>query len=145
MQINIAFLLVLFCLKLQAQTPKCAKYDEAMAKGYKYFSKKNFDSALIEFQAAQIAIRECGSAINNPKQPADELKKVFFELKKQRDDAVSAKTIAEKAKAQAQTAEKKALVEKAKTVKALQTAEEAERRAKTNLERANKLINAFYF
>jgi len=98
MQISITILFVFLCLNVQAQEQKCAKYDEAMKNGYEYLNTKNYDKALIEFQAAQVAARECD---RNTNAPAIELKKVFDGLKAQRDEAIEAKKEAEKARREA--------------------------------------------
>jgi len=127
MQIKMSILFIFFCLKMQAQT-NCAKYDMAMDSGYKYLNKRDYDKALTEFQAAQIAARECGIAIDKP---AAELKKVFEGLKSQRDEADSAKKVALKSAIE--------------TKSALNIARDEKQRADSALAQANKLINAFYF
>jgi tetratricopeptide (TPR) repeat protein len=56
-----------------------------MNAGNEYLAGKNYDKALIEFQAAQIAARECGFVKS---EPANKLKEVFKGLTAQRDEAV---------------------------------------------------------
>jgi len=120
MKIGITILFAFLCLNIQAQT-NCAKYDTAMKHGYGYFNKKKYDLALIEFQAAQIAARECDKPTNTP---AVELKKVFDSINSQKQEAVEAKHNAEKA------------TKKTKTVLAI---------ANSLNTKNEKLINAFYF
>lgn len=127
MQINITILLAFFCLNVQAQKT-CAKYDTAMKNGYEYLSKKKYDKALIEFQAAQIAGRECGIAIDKA---ADELRKVFQGLSYQRDEAINAKMVAVKSDIE--------------TKRALEVAKKEKIRADSALSLANKLVNTIYF
>ncbi len=93
MQIKIVIFFAFICLNVQAQKTQsnCTKYNVAMDSGHEYLNKKNYDKALTEFQAAQIAARECGITKS---EPADELKKVFEGLKKQRDEADSSKKVA---------------------------------------------------
>jgi hypothetical protein len=110
MQIFITIFLAFLCLNVQAQN--CPKYDKAMNAGHNYLNKTkqpDYDKALIEFQAAQIAARECGIITDKP---AIELKKVFDGLKKQRDDAVNAKREAETQKAIAESNTKEAVAQK---------------------------------
>ncbi|MEO6328933.1 MAG: WD40 repeat domain-containing protein [Ginsengibacter sp.] len=104
MQVNITILFAFFCLNLEAQD--CHKYNMAMAAGDKYLNKTkppSYNKALIEFQAAQIAARECGIKTDSP---AVELKKVFEGLIAQRDEAVQAKREAERQKSAAILAKK---------------------------------------
>ncbi|HEX8277111.1 MAG TPA: hypothetical protein VF540_00390, partial [Segetibacter sp.] len=92
MQISVSILLVFLSLSLQAQN--CEKYYKAIKSGNDYLNHKNYDSALKEFQVAQIAARECGKVTN---EPADKLKEVFRGLQAQRDEAVKQKIAALKA------------------------------------------------
>src|SRR5258705_11387302 len=96
MQINMTILFAFLCLNLHAQY--CFKYEEAMKAGDNYLNKTkppNYDKALIEFRAAQIAARECGKVTEDP---AAKLKKVFKGLESQRNEAIKAKKEAEHAK-----------------------------------------------
>ncbi|MFS8083868.1 MAG: WD40 repeat domain-containing protein, partial [Ginsengibacter sp.] len=61
-----------------------------MDSGNHYMSIKNYDKALIKFQTAQIAERECGIVFkleDSAKDPANKLKEVFKGLQAQRDEA----------------------------------------------------------
>jgi len=104
MKINFLILFSFLCLNSEAQKT-CLKYDEAMKKGYEFLNKKNYEKALPEFQAAQIAARECGIS---PDKPADELKKVFEGFKFQRDEAVKQKNAAIRANLLARAETKRA-------------------------------------
>ncbi len=86
MQLTIAILFAFLSLTLQAQD--CPKYIKAMDAGNYYLKKTNYDSALKQFQVAQVAARECGIVT---KAPADKLKEVFKGLQGQRDEAISQK------------------------------------------------------
>lgn len=96
MQIKITILFAFICLTSHAQKTQknCPKYDTALKNGYEYLSKKSYDKALIEFQAAQIAARECGIAAD---EPANELKKVFEGLSAQKKEAINQRDAAIKA------------------------------------------------
>lgn len=85
MQKTLVVLLIFLGVQIQAQ--ECFKYDRAMQDGKYYLDKKYYDSALVEFQAAQIAARECGKST---KPPADSLIKVFEGLKALRKSAEDA-------------------------------------------------------
>ncbi len=139
-----SFLFLLFsflCLNLQGQ--KCPdKYDSAMSAGKTYLSKSDYDKALIEFQAAQIAARECGISTN---EPADSLNQVFNYLKKQRNESVDAKRNAEKSEKKTKEALKKVELEKNRADSALKETENAKDEAQDALNKADKLIKAFYF
>ena len=130
MQIEMAIFFVFVSLNAQAQKTQtnCTKYNVAMDSGHDYLIKKDYDKALTEFQAAQIAARECGIT---KREPADELKKVFEGLQKQRDEADSAKKVAVKSAIE--------------TKRALINATNQKLRADSALAKAEKLIHAFYF
>jgi len=91
MQKIIAILLILLAISAQSQT--CIKYDNALKEGVKYLKKKNYEKALKEFQAAQIAARECGIST---KVPADDLELVFKGLQAQKRKAEYLQSQAEK-------------------------------------------------
>jgi hypothetical protein len=97
-------LLILVAFHTVAQT-NCPKYGKAMTEGTQYFNKNSLDQALIEFQAAQIAARECGLDTNAP---AEALVKVFNGLKKQVHDAKQALAQAKKDRNYAENAKRAA-------------------------------------
>ena len=70
----------------------CPKYDAAIKKGDRAFMLKNYDTALIAYQVAQIAARECGI---EHKEPAEGIDKVFKALKAEKNEAIEAKKEAE--------------------------------------------------
>lgn len=141
----------------------CPKYESYMEKGNLLLASGKPDAALIEFQAAQIAARACGL---NTDDPATALQKVFKRLQMQRDDAILAQRKAKVAQEVALIAQKRAdkeateakiareedLVEKEKaeiarieadTARAIAEWEKAKTQAA--LDKADKLIDAFYF
>jgi hypothetical protein len=59
-----------------------------MKDGNIFLSHKDYDKALIEYQAAQVAARECEW---ETKEPADSLKVVFNAIRKLHEDAIKAK------------------------------------------------------
>jgi hypothetical protein len=107
MQIILSIILILLSLFSQAQ--RCPKFEVAMKDGKKYLLQKNYDKALVEFQAAQVAARECGISSN---EPATELDKVFKGLQQQRDNALTLQKKAENARREAVEAQKIAEREK---------------------------------
>lgn len=92
-----------------AQAQDCPKYAKAMDAGNQYLEQKNYDAALVQFQVAQIAARECGITT---KLPATQLEKVFKGLQAQRDEAVQAKKDAEAQRTLADVKTKEALAQK---------------------------------
>lgn len=148
---------------IQTSLAQCPKYDLLMDLGNSFLKRGEPEEALIEFQAAQIAARECGLVAD---QPAAAIKKVFDELKAQRDNAIKAQKLAQTAQEELQAQIKRADFEAeesrsakneallAKTIAEKARAESDSARAiaelekeKTNaaLQKADKLINAFYF
>ncbi|MEO8962635.1 MAG: hypothetical protein ABI325_12180 [Ginsengibacter sp.] len=91
MRIKLTLLFAILCLNSLAQEPDCPKFRMAMDSGNYYMSIKptpNYDIALIKFQTAQIAARECNIVIkDSANDPAIKLKEVFKGLQAQRDDA----------------------------------------------------------
>jgi WD40 repeat protein len=88
---RVGFTLILVFLGLTLQGQNCFKYDVAMDKGSKFLAVKNYDSALVQFQVAQIAARECGKPTDLP---AKQLEKVFKGLQDQRDEAKAQRDLA---------------------------------------------------
>ncbi len=142
---------------------QCPRYDRFMNNGNALLHERRPDEALAEFQAAQIAARECGLSTD---QPAAALQRVFNVLKAQRDNAVKAQQLATTAKAEAlqqkaradqeaaeaieakkQAIEAQAIAEKAKieadTARAI--AESEKTKTQSALSKADRLIDAFYF
>lgn len=78
-------LFLLFGLYASAQP--CPKYARAMAAGDVFLRRADYDSALVHFQVALIAAREC--KINNDS-AAGQLKRVFEGIKAQRNEALAA-------------------------------------------------------
>jgi hypothetical protein len=93
MQVIVVILFSFLCLNIQAQN--CPKYDKAMTRGKYFLQRANYDSALVQFQVAQIAARECKMTTN---EPADSLKNVFKGIQDQRDAAIAANKKAEEGK-----------------------------------------------
>src|SRR5687768_866427 len=86
MKTLIVFSIMLCGFTLHAQ--QCPKFVKAMRDGNYYLKgNRSLDKALIEFQAAQVAARECGL---NTNEPAEALVKVYNGLKKQVKDAEAA-------------------------------------------------------
>ena len=117
MRLSFVVLFVLSSLLLRAQT--CPKYTVAISKGTRFLERKNYDSALVQFQVAQIAARECGLSTEAP---AKQLQKVFEglqaqrdEAKQQRDRAIAAQKEAVKQKAIADKKTKEALAARRET------------------------------
>ena len=103
---------------------QCPKYSQAIKAGKSFLSQKAFDKAIVEFQTAQIAARECKQSKN---EPAILLKKAFDGIQEQRDRAIEAG--------------KKALVAKQSAIKAKQQAELARSQADSSRDKANLLKN----
>jgi|GEM_PF-6140042 len=105
MQVRLMILLLLFTSVALAQP--CIKYQEAMSAGDRYYNSNppNLDQALIEYQAAQIAARECGISGDTA---SLKLKLVFEGLKAQRNQADAARRLAEQATVRAKAALAKA-------------------------------------
>lgn len=91
MQKIIAILFIL--LGINAQSQNCPRYDNALKAGNEYLERRFYDKALKEFQAAQIAARECGIST---KIPAAGLDKVFKGLEAQNRRAKFLQSQAEK-------------------------------------------------
>ncbi|MFN0214819.1 MAG: hypothetical protein ACKVT2_11235 [Saprospiraceae bacterium] len=135
-----AFLLLsisLFCLSSsalfaqkqpEAGCPSCPQYNAFMEQGKAFFEKGIFDKALIEFQAAQVAARICNC---NSSTPSEYILKVFKGIQQQKETAITAQKRAEKAEKN--------------TKAALSETEEAKNKAQAALQKADKLIKAFYF
>ena len=105
MQLKKILLLLCFCIcSINAVEAQCPKYDNLMNEGRSYLNKSVFDKALLKFQAAQVAARECGT---DSKEADDAINKVFVALKKQRDDAIKAKKEAEEQRKIAEDRNKK--------------------------------------
>ena len=118
---------------LPAQTT-CRQFDDSVAKGKQFLAQKAFDKALIQFQTAQVAARQCDLSEAKSKEPADLIKQVFTGLQKQRDDAIESINRAEIEKRksmsrayQAEIAEKMFREEKVAKEKALQTLDSLEK------------------
>lgn len=103
---------------------QCPKYNQAIEAGKIFLTQKAFDKAIVEFQAAQIAARECKQSKG---EPAILLKKAFDGIQKQRDRAIEAG--------------KKALLEKQSAIKAKEQAELARLQADSSRAKANRLRN----
>lgn len=86
----------LFLFGLNAVAQDCPKYAKAMAagNGFLYKASPDYDSALLYFQVALVAARECRT---NNDSATKQLKKVFEGIKAQRDEAVKAKQEAQTA------------------------------------------------
>ncbi|MBL7807027.1 MAG: leucine-rich repeat domain-containing protein [Saprospiraceae bacterium] len=143
---------------------QCLRYERFMANGNKLLKIENkAEEALIEFQAAQIAARECGL---NTDEPAIAIQRVFAVFKSQRDNAIisasiakEAKEVAVKEKVRADSNATEALEAKLLAQKKQMEAEKARLEADTArveaeiaqknteiaLAKADKLIEAFYF
>lgn len=142
---------------------QCPRYDQFMNRGNALLKEGRADEALTEFQAAQIAARECGLSTDPP---AAALQQVFNVLKAQRDNAVRTQQLATAAQAEAlqqkaianqeaeeaikakkQAVEAQAIAEKARieadTARAIAVSERTKTEAA--LLKAAKLIDAFYF
>ena len=99
-------LLLSFPFLLAAQEPSnncqnCKDFQRFLQSGKTYFENTDFDQALIEFQAAQVAARICGCSST---EPATLIEDCITGIQQQKDDAISA--LAE-AKAQRKIAEQK--------------------------------------
>lgn len=103
---------------------QCPKYNQAIEAGKSFLIQKAFDKAIVEFQAAQIAARECKQSKG---EPAILLKKAFDGIQKQRDRAIEAS--------------KKTLIEKQSAIKAKEQAELARLQADSSRAKANRLRN----
>ena len=124
-------ILLIFFLQIcsiNALEAQCPKYDKLLNEGKSYLKKSFFDKALLKFQAAQVAARECGT---DSKEADEEIIIVFKRLQKQRDDAIKSKKEAEEQRKIAEEEQEKAEIAKLETQAALS--------------KADKLINAFYF
>lgn len=84
MKLKILLVCILFTSQAYSQ---CPKYHQAMKAGKVFLEKKAFEKALIEFQAAQIAAREC-QIIKN--EPTILLQAAFDSIQSQRDIAIEA-------------------------------------------------------
>lgn len=84
MKLKILLVCILFASQAYSQ---CPKYHQAMKAGKVFLEKKSFEKALIEFQAAQIAAREC-QIIKN--EPTILLQAAFDSIQSQRDIAIEA-------------------------------------------------------
>jgi len=102
-----------------------------MKEGRKLLKGGTFEKALLKFQAAQIAARE----YDTDSKEADE---VFRSLQKQRDDAI---------KSQKEAESQKKIAEEQKKIAdtALAIVERGKQKTQAALNKANKLISAFYF
>lgn len=87
--------LLLFPLSLLAQD-NCPKYTEAMAAGKIALAKGAYETALPEFQAAQIAARECGLPPLASQAAAHGISEVFTGLKQQKENAEAAEAEAQR-------------------------------------------------
>ncbi|MBC7777963.1 MAG: leucine-rich repeat domain-containing protein [Phycisphaerae bacterium] len=126
----------------EAGCSDCPQYDAFMEQGRIFLKGEIFDKALTEFQAAQVAARICKC---NSTAPSDSILKVFKGIQRQKDVAIAAQAAAIVAQKRAEKAEKTAKAEKAKTQQALAETEKAKNEAQTALQKADKLIKAFYF
>jgi hypothetical protein len=90
---------------------KCPKYDRTIKAGDGYLNDKKFKEAIVEYQAAQIAAKECEIS---GEELVERFKRVFDALAKLKDDAETNRIIADKATALAKERLAKEQVEKQK-------------------------------
>lgn len=89
----------------------CPKYTQAMQAGEQYLARRDYDRALVEFQAAQIAARECELPLHFGTKANVQVQAVFAGLRRQRDDAEAARREAEAQRRAAQQARQQAQAE----------------------------------
>lgn len=107
----IPIVLLLVLLSSHTFGQHCPKYEKSIKAGDTYVRAKKYKEAIVEFQAAQIAARECdlsGDVL------ADKFKQVFDGLTRQKDEADANRVIAEKATALAREGLTREQKEKAK-------------------------------
>lgn len=121
-----------FVLTAAAFAQDCPRYAAIIRAGDSLAGKGKYIEALNKYYSAQTHCKEKAAEVQAL------IKKMFLQINQ-------LKITAEHANDQAQRAKRDALVEKAKTAVALEKVVMAQDSARINLEKANKLINAFYF
>jgi len=143
MKLTLTLICSIIFASLQAQ-PCRQNYSQSMEQGKQYLNSNppEFKKALTEFQAAQIAARECGFSTA---EPAAQLKKVFDGLQRQREQAIDDRKIAEREKQNAQAATARAKIEADKALKAKAIADDERKKASTALEQQRRADSAKEF
>jgi len=93
MRQTIVLLAMLYCCQALGKGKDCPKYDKAMKAGMILLQQDSLNKALVRFEEAQIAARECDI---KGTEAAEEVDTVFKKLERQRDEAVKQKDVAEK-------------------------------------------------
>ena len=128
--LQILLLFFPFLLAAQGSTnncQNCTDFQRFLQSGKIYFENTDFDQALIEFQAAQVAARVCGC---NSNEPAERIAECITGIQQQKDEAIRALAEAERQKKLAQTNAQKAT--KATSL-ALEREQQAQRLVRSNL------------
>jgi len=96
---RIVFYLVILGGTFNVYGQNCSKYDKAIRAGDGFLRERKYEEAIVEFQAAQIAAREC------KREPdlVERFRKVFEGLARLKNEAVSNRLLAEKATALARS------------------------------------------
>ena len=150
---NLITLLLSFCYLAAGAQQDCSRYDKFMAAGK---AAINLEDALNQFLSAQTAAKECGVTTDAA---TEEIKKIFTQIGKQRDDATNSKLQAEAERVKADAARMDAVRAREETQHALANAQAEKIRADSArivadrardtteiaLRKANKLVSAFYF
>lgn len=93
MQVIFTFFLLLSAMAVCGQTT-CEKYNRAVKSGDDFMKVQKYKEAIVEYQTAQIAARECD---NNPEGLTERFKRVFDALTEQKEEADANRVIAERA------------------------------------------------
>ncbi len=140
MKVIVTLVFSVIWLSVQAQ-PCQLIYSQSMEKGKQYLNSNppEFRKALTEFQAAQIAARECCFSTADA---AIQLKKVFDGLQRQREQAIDDRKIAEREKRNAEAASARAKTEAENALKEKATADLQRKKADAALEQQRKSDSA---
>ena len=149
--------ILLACMIFVGQVySQCPKYHQAMKAGKVLLEKKAFEKALIEFQAAQIAARECQIVKN---EPTIMLQAAFDRIQSQRDIAIEAEkkalestqiAILEKQKAELARLQADSAYVKAEELKEMAIKQEEEalllnKKLSRTIKRNTALVGGVYF
>jgi hypothetical protein len=127
-----------FCLLAASAQAPCPKFNYALAQGRKHLASNSFDQALTEFQAAQVAIRECDLDGTARQRVIDLLEVAFDGLEQERNTAVAARKQAVQAEARARQRLQEAQA-------AREAADKALAHANALGQQSERLLGALYF
>ncbi len=133
----ISLVFILINTGLTAQIKTCPRYDSSMSEGNRLLKDSSYDKALKEFQAAQIAARECKLSTT---EATTKIKETFTRIASQRDTAIKLRTRAENALEKQREADSLRKTAEAATKQAEEETNKARDSLRRNLRRPDSLI-----